>query len=105
MAFLFHFQMAQALQWLTNGNSATSADFIGTTNPTPLFFKIDNSLKMRLEKHSSGQGMLSIGVNTTGVLNVGLTNSDGTKVAIATGWGDWIQLKCSPSTGERRWAI
>lgn len=52
---------AQVSWYLTGNSNATSSNFIGTTNDTPLYFKTSNTLRMSL---LSDKSFLGIGTST-----------------------------------------
>lgn len=60
--------------WSLNGNQALSNDFIGTTNGTPLKFKVNgqNAGIISLSGDNVALGKLSLNPNTTGTGNVAL---------------------------------
>ena len=61
-------------QWLLTGNSGTdpAANFIGTTDGSPLTFRVNNELAGRIEiaLQNTSIGYQSLNANTTGINNV-----------------------------------
>ncbi len=57
--------------WSLNGNAATSSNFLGTTNTTPLQFKFNNTLASYLDANNTSFGTSSIattaGTNNTAI--------------------------------------
>lgn len=85
-----------SIPWMTDGTNLTvgnGTEFLGTTSADPIIFKTKNVEQMNL--------------SVTGELNIGISSSVGTKLALKNGWSDWVQFHCDNGVpgSQRRWSI
>ena len=105
IATFFLLSSVHAQQWDLFGNSVNpSTDFIGSVNSASLIFKTDNEQRMELTPKAE---LNVIDKFNQGVVNIGLTGSYGTRLALKNGWSDWVQFHCDNGIigSQRRWAI
>ena len=60
---------SNSLNWSLNGNSVDTSKFIGTTNNTPLKFKVNNQKAGQISINNTSFGYNSLRSNTTGTNN------------------------------------
>lgn len=65
---------SNSINWSLNGNAVDTSKFLGTTNNTPLKFKVNNLIAGQISSNNTSIGYNSFKLNTTGIYNSSFGN-------------------------------
>jgi hypothetical protein len=94
---------SNSINWSLNGNAVDTSKFLGTTNNTPLKFKVNNIIAGQISSNNTSIGYNSLKYNTTGIANASFGDyslQNNTTGSFNTAIGHYAMINNTSGTGN-----